>query len=63
MLVDKLQEQSDLTPQGTSSCIYILENMKIVPSFQLKDWQNNHLQVRATVVRLCQNQAFKGSRV
>ena len=60
MLVDKLQEQSDLTPQEQVVASYILENMKIVPSLSAQGLAEQSFTSKATVVRLCQKLGFSG---
>lgn len=60
MLVDKLQEQSDLTPQEQVVASFILENMKMIPSFSAQGLAGKSFTSKATVVRLCQKLGFSG---
>lgn len=60
MLVDKLQEQSDLTPQEQVVASYILENIKIIPSLSAQGLAEQSFASKATVVHLCQKLGFSG---
>lgn len=62
MLVNKLQEQSDLTPQEQVVATFILENMKLVPSLSARGLAEQSFTSKATVVRLCQKLGYSGFR-
>lgn len=60
MLVDKLQDQIDFTPQEQAVVAFILDNMKVVPSLSAQELAIQSFTSKATVVRLCQKLGFRG---